>query len=492
MTPRPPSANQLDKLQEKVKQTIQAHRMCRQGDRILIGVSGGADSLALMYVLYDLAETLSVELGVCYLNHGLRPQAAEKEAVFVQEKATALGLPCLQGRAEINQDAGSVEERARIERYAFFKRTAKVNGYTKIAVGHHMEDNAESVLMHLLRGSGIRGLSGIAPVTHDGIIRPLINCRKADILAFLEAAGHTHMQDESNNDLRFQRNRVRHDVMPYLEQNFHPKVIETLNRTAALCREEEQWLQNRASAMIAELKMAIGPGSVALDLENLNRQARPMQRRIIREVLRQWQGHLKRLTAAHVESIIDMAFDENKGHGRLDLPNGIRAKRRGDQLTFTKTPHPRRRTSNCRITPYCYTIASIEDLPIQLDVTEAGCRLHFSIFTNQKSDSMFPAENQAVFFDLQELAFPLSIRNRRAGDRIHPFGLQGSQKLKQLLNDRKIAPSERDRLPLLVSGEDIVWVVGIRRATAAPVTAYTAQTLYVSVDFIHKSKKLFV
>ena len=448
MTLRPSSANRLNNLQEKVTQTIQAHQMCRQGDRILIGVSGGADSLALMYVLYDLAETLSVELGVCYLNHGLRPQAAEKEAVFVQEKAIALGLPCYQGLADISHEAGSVEERARIERYAFFKNTAHVNGYTKIAVGHHMEDNAESVLMHLLRGSGIRGLSGIAPVTHDGIIRPLINCRKADILAFLEAAGHAHILDESNDDRRFQRNRIRRDLIPHLEKNFHPKVIETLNRTAELCREEEQWLQNRASTILAELQVANGPDSVALDLNNLNHQARPMQRRIIREVLRQWQGHLKRLTAAHVEAIIETAH-AHMGQGRLDLPNGIRAKRQGDLLTFTKTPHPRKRSPTCRITPYCYTIASIEDLPIQLDVPEAACRLYFSIAATQKNDPMFPAENQTVFFDLQELAFPLSIRNRRAGDRIHPFGMQGSQKLKQLLNDRKIEIAERDRLPLL-------------------------------------------
>lgn len=450
------------------------------GDRVLIAVSSGPDSIALFYVLHHLAAGLGIQLAVAHLNHGLRPEAADQEAAFVNQLACYHGIPFHLERIQLDRHQGSLEERARTARYAFLHRVAAVQGYTKIALGHQLDDNVEAMLMHLLRGSGIRGLAGIPP-TRDGIIiRPLIQARRHQIVSFLKEHHYRWMEDASNQETRFVRNRIRHELLPYLGNAFNANIVETLNRTAALCREEEAWFQSYLAPMVKAVCHPEDSGKLCLHPQTVLETAPPIQRRIIREALRQWLGDLRRFGAVHIEALVDLLPDRQAGR-RLSLPNGITATRTGDRLCFEKT--------NCRppktkagATQFEYCVPADFHSPWTLHLPECGSTLIFTRRTLPEPSLFSRAHRHCAWFDLHALTFPLTVRNFRPGDRLAPFGMSGSQKVKKLLIDRKIPQHDRLRIPLLLDAEQILWVVGVRRATRAAITPRTTDVLCVEVS----------
>lgn len=475
-TPPPPS----DPLAAQVVRTIQRHAMLAPGDSVLVGVSGGPDSMALAHLLHTLAARWGLRLGVAHLDHGLRPEAAAQEAALVEALTRSLGMVCYKARIEALPARGSLEEQLRLRRYAFFKEIAAEHGYNKIALAHHADDNAEAVLMHLLRGSGIRGLAGIPPMRAPGIVRPLIAARRAEILAYLERHAIAYANDPSNADLGFERNRIRHEVLPQLSETFNPNLIRVLNRTAMICWEEECWLE-------AHLKTAMEQAIGALDDEHLDLRVpvlalwpRPMQRRILRMALRQWQGHLRRLGAEHIEALIRLLVPGKAGH--LHLPVKIIAERVNDELRFHHEIQPRRFRSHAPLQPYRYDLPWPLDLPLSLEIPEADCRLHFCMAPAPVPQALKSLHQQEIFMDPAQLNSPLWVRNFRPGDRLHPFGLGGHQKLKALFASRKIPRPQRHRIPLLLCGNDILWVVGLRRAAAAPVLPSTSLALRVRAE----------
>jgi len=202
-----------DPLILQAMRTIERFRMLQPGDKVLVGVSSGPDSVVLLHLLHTLAERFSIHLGTAHLDHGMRPCDSEAEGDLVQTLGGRLGIECHMGKLDAPVRQGSLEEQLRKERYAFFERITAAHGYTKIALGHHADDNAEAVLMHLLRGSGLRGLSGIPPVRDNTIIRPLIECRRCQILAYAKRHHLAYLLDASNLDARFERNKIRHNLI---------------------------------------------------------------------------------------------------------------------------------------------------------------------------------------------------------------------------------------------------------------------------------------
>jgi tRNA(Ile)-lysidine synthase len=454
--------------------------MLASEDSVLVGVSGGPDSMALAHLLHTLAARWGLRLGVAHLDHGLRPEAAAQEAALVEALARSLGMACHKARIEALPARGSLEEQLRLRRYAFFKEIAAEHGYNKIALAHHADDNAEAVLMHLLRGSGIRGLAGIPPMRAPGIVRPLIAARRTEILAYLERHAITYANDPSNADLGFERNRIRHQVLPQLIERFNPNLIRVLNRTAMICWEEECWLE-------AHLNNAMTQAIGALDGEHLDLRVpvlapwpRPMQRRILRMALRQWQGHLRRLGAEHIEALIGLLVPGKAG--RLHLPVKIIAERENDTLRFHLEVQPRSSRPHDLPSSYRYDLPWPLELPMSLDIPEANYRLYFCMVSAPEPQSLKTLPEQEIFLDPAQLHFPLCVRNFRPGDRLRPFGLEGRQKLKALFANRKIPRPQRHRIPLLLCGNDLLWVVGLRRAAAAPVSPSLSQALRVRAE----------
>lgn len=477
----------------QVAETICRFDMLAPQDRVLVAVSGGPDSMALVHALIILAPGLKVDLAIAHLNHGIRPEAAQREEAFVRNAAKGYGLPYYTDRIHLDVRLGSLEERARTERYRFLTHTAKANGYTKIAVGHHADDNAEALLMHLLRGSGNRGLGAIPPVRDHWIVRPLIQVRRSRISTFLAQRNIAYVQDESNEDIRFIRNRIRHRLLPFLEKEFNPNIVETLNRTALLCREEEVWFGSFLKPMLENIRKVTKDDHLCLKTGPMLTAPPAIQRRLIRHALIQWQGHLQRLTAVHVEAVIDllasMAADEFAGEStekQLNLPDGIVALISKAHLLFF-----RQKTKECPGTNdnfYTYSIESKRHLPARISIKACKGELLFTLDQPPPQDRLTDRQTHCVWLDADGIRFPLTVRNVRPGDRLSPFGMNGTQKVKKLLNNAKVPLRARRNTPLLVSGNDVLWVAGIRRSDKAPVTKTTREVLRVQFTASHIGK----
>jgi tRNA(Ile)-lysidine synthase len=460
--------------------------MLTRGDKVLIGVSGGADSVALLHLMVTLRPVMDLQLAVAHLNHGLRAASSDREAVFVKELSNKHNLLFHCEKIELDPHQGALEERGRRARYRFYRRLLHEHGYDKLALGHQADDNAESVLLHLLRGSGIRGLSGIPPKRDRVIVRPLIETSRSDIKAYLKCNGIAHVEDASNYDVRFQRNRIRHQLIPLLEREYNPNIRITLNRLAGLCRDEQTWLNTKLQPMLQRVLIDSGSQWLELRADSLLDAPPSVQRRLIRMALRSWIGDLKRMGLDHIDAVIDLIHHHSAG-SRLSLPRHIVAERTIDGLRFSKSETCGKDPSGVA-SGFNYTIALPPEQGLILQIPEAGCRLHITIAPLSVLDIQKKADKNVVWFDKDALDFPLTVRNHEPGDRLAPYGMQGTQKVKKVFIDRKIPRNRRGRIPIVTQDDTILWVAGVRRGAAAPVMDATQHVLKIEmVEFAHRT-----
>lgn len=465
---------------KRVIQTVERYDMFTFGENVLVGVSGGPDSMALLHILHTLAPTYGIRLAVAHLNHGLRPMDADNDESFVKQAAQKLELAFHRRQAKLSSKNGSVEEKARVARYAFFDDVMNAHGYTKIVLGHQKNDNAEAVLLHLLRGSGIRGLAGIPPVRDRRVVRPLIRLGRDEIMTYLKDHQISFVMDATNADPAYERNRIRHHLIPLLEKNYNTNIVDTLHRTADLCREEETWFNHHLQPLIGKVVSQLRHAYLELDNQVLSGESLAVQRRLIRGALNKWHGHLRRMGAYHIDTVISLIPAEAIGK-RVSLPNGITAERKTNCLCFSRGDQSDSSASSIPL-GFCYTVPAIESLPLAVDIPESDCRLIIEMDALSRSDDLPFHDSDRAWFDLDDLAFPLHIRSIKPGDRINPFGMQGSQKIKKLFIDRKIQVAQREKIPLLESQGILLWVIGIRRSNQAIVTKQTERLLCVKVE----------
>lgn len=444
---------------DKALRTVRRHGMLVGGETVLVGVSGGADSVALLHTLLALRPRLSLTLHVLHVHHGLRPEA-DAEAAFVESLGRRLGVPVTVERVQIfSESAESLEARARTGRYAAFRKWASVLSASRVALGHTADDQAETVLMRLLEGAGPRGLAGIPPV-RGPFIRPLIDIRRREIEAELERAGLGWVEDPSNRDPKFLRNRIRHDLLPFLSGAYNPQIVEALCRAGALARD----LVRDVEAVAArELDRLAGEeeGSVVLSRAALGTLPPGIGEEVLRQALIRFGE--RRPLRAWAQRALRMSLDVNS----------LRPLRLGGVWLEVSGDHVR--LSRGRTEPLTEA-----DLPVPGSITlpEVGLRLE-AWELEYPASYRPPAGPWTVAFDRAGLPGPLGVRSRLPGDRFRPFGAPGAKRLKAFLIDAKIPRWRRDRLPLLVAGGEIAWVVGVRRGAIAPVTASTRRILEV-------------
>ncbi len=472
---------------ETVKRTICEHKMLGSGAAILVGVSGGPDSVALLHILQNLTSEYGLRLAVAHLNHGLRKES-DDEAEFVASMSAGYGLACYTKKEDVSRyrhrNRLSLEEAARIRRYAFYDEIATRHHFDKVALGHQADDNAELVLMFMIRGSGPVGFAGIPPVRADRIIRPLIRLSRREILDYLEMVGLAYVTDRSNRDMRFMRNRIRNHLLPLLRGSYNPKISEALNRLAAIQREEQDWIEDIADTLYRDVRMTDDTHRLHLSVTQLVRQPAAAQRRIIRKAIGEIKGDLRRISFAHVKAAVDL-LSADRTNGMLDLPDGVILERMGNILRVSERSGSARPKPDAvaEIFPltFCYGVKKPDEAAVSVTVEEIDCRVIFSTVAAGTSENLRQAGQQVAFFDMNSLIFPLTLRNVRAGDRFRPFGMKGTQKIKKYFIDHKVPKEERRACPVLLSGDCIIWLVGLRSADDCRVTAVTREILRAEI-----------
>ena len=444
---------------DRVRATIRAHDLARPDTRLLVALSGGSDSVALAYLLAELAQRNELRVaGIVHLNHQLRP-AADDEETFCGELAARLGWRFEGGRADVaaraRAERRSIEDAARAARYEFFEQARLRLEADAIALGHTRDDQAETFLLRLIRGAGSRGLSGMHP-RRGHIIRPVLDCRRHALRSFLEERGVPSVHDESNDDVSIPRNRVRAELLPFLERRFNPSIVDVLADEARLAREEWDWIQRAARNVAAEIVSRPEKDVWLLDVSALERLPAALTRPIVRDALVRASGG-RSISFRHVEDALSLAFAPSPPRGSgatsggpIDGP-GVRMERRGQVVVLTTRGPADPAEANL----FRYSLS----IPGEVAVGEAGCVV--SAEAAALAGSAILSNAAVAVLQLDRCRMPLAVRNRRPGDRFRPLGLGGQKKLQDYFVDKKIPRARRDQVPLVVDETDrIVWVAG--------------------------------
>lgn len=459
-------------MEERVRALVRQHGLLRGGERVVVAVSGGADSVALLHLLWRWREELGLWLYVAHLNHRLRPEA-EQEAEFVRSLARDLGLPVTVGSADVRRAvrAGeSLEDVARRIRHGFLLSVADEVGADKVALGHQADDQAETVLLHLLRGSGASGLSGI-PWKRDRFIRPLLGVTRAEIEEYCRRHGLSYIRDPSNADPTFLRNRIRQELIPLLKRDYNPQIVEILGQTADILSEEDGYLEAQLDKYWPDLAAVEEPDRVALRASVLASLPLCLRRRALRRAhfaLVGRENHL--LSYRHVEQVLEvvLARPGREAH----LPQRVVVVHRNGLLVFRRAgeasgPEEVR-------WPVCRRLA----VPGRTEF--GGWVIEAKVYPAGEARPVLES-SQETECDLDRLPLPIFLRFWQPGDFFWPLGLSGRKKLQDFFVDAKVPRERRREIPLVVCREGIVWVVGYRLDERWRVRPETRQILRLTV-----------
>jgi len=441
----------VQRLAQTVLEYIREHELLKAGDRVGIAVSGGADSVALLRLLLELRKEIGIVLSAVHFNHKLRGVESEEDERFVAELARQHKLELLHEGGDVAAHAAekhvSLETAAREMRYRYFRHLLTQGCLSRIATAHTLDDQAETVLLKIVRGAGSRGLAGIYPQlpvpssqfsddVQPSIIRPLLGIRRREIEAYLHSLGQSWREDKSNRDLRHMRNRVRHGILPRLERYLNPAVREALADTAEIARAEEEFWEMEVARVLPSVWQAAG----ALNLSVLLPWPLALQRRVVRAAT---ESLGLRLDFQHVEEIL--ALSSNPA-GSAVLPDGWLVSRRTGELCFeSKGERP-------VVSDYEYRLP----LPGSVGVQETQSCFEALLVSGIAAEGYNPED----LLDRALLAKELKVRNWRPGDRFWPAHTKAARKIKELLQERHVTGPERKLWPVVVSGEDVVWVRG--------------------------------
>ncbi|HHY40823.1 MAG TPA: tRNA lysidine(34) synthetase TilS [Syntrophaceticus sp.] len=461
---------------EKVEQLLKRKNLISPEMRIVVGVSGGADSVALLSVLNDLAPKYSLKLYAAHLNHLLRKEAGE-DAAFVQRFARSLGIPAFVGYARVSRLSRiyklSIEEAGRKARYQFLRHVAKKVGAQRIAVGHHAGDQVETVIFHFLRGTGPAGITGI-PLQNREIIRPLLGVTKEEIEEFCCERGLEWRTDATNLTTEYLRNRIRVELLPYLRRFFNPQVDRAVLQLADIMSAENEFLEDLAQRLLRKMGQKGREGEIRIRLSDFLSLPLAVQRRLLRLLIKKSGAGLKDVGYQHYDNCISFLQESRLG-GEMHLPHSNRLFKESDYFWISAGGKQGKPAAMQQI-KRDLKIPGITEIP------ELGVTIQAEIKPYQVNFN-FPPENYQVCFDYDKIKLPLCVRTRQKGDRIRTFGLEGKKKLKKLFTELKIPLSERDLVPLVVSDGEICWVVGYKRGATAPVTEDTRQVLLLTAYF---------
>ncbi len=450
---------------QSISDAISQYNMLSDGDTVVIGVSGGADSIALLQVLYSIRNQLRLTIHAVHINHGLRGEDADNDQKFVEEFCQSRDIPChsfVVNVAELAQNKGlSFEEAGRHVRYESFEKIAKLYNANKIATAHHMNDNCETVIHNILRGSGTTGLSGIHPVR--GIyIRPFIKTSRNDIEEYLKSENIQWCTDKTNLDSIYTRNKIRLELIPYLKKSFNSSIESAITRLSLLCGDDDDYMHIQTVNVFNSICIH-SQDRIILKRDSFNNEHIALKRRLIRYALEKLNIPLKDVHMAHIDNCLKFIAESESGSAV--------------------------KISSCRVSieqsGICFS-SDCNDEPIGFSYNlEAGKNVFIKeiskIILSEYTDCYLKESKNVIYINADNITGPFEIRNRRPGDKITPFGMKGSKKLKDYFIDSKIDISIRNKIPLIVYNNEVVWIAGMAMSENYRITSDTKKILRIEI-----------
>ena len=477
---------------KRLSQELRSQDLLSPGDHVVIGVSSGPDSMALLHLLLKLNELDTRQAGssgwrlkfhVAHLDHRLRGDESDADAAFVQAAADSYSLRCSIEKRDIaklvEDGSGGVEEVARRERYAFFERVCLQTGAKVVAVGHHADDHAETILQRILRGTGIRGLAGIpqsrpiSPKSDVRLIRPLLRITRDSLRAYLADEGVAFREDSTNATVEPTRNRIRNVILPSIEELVNPQVRDALIRLGEQAQWTQEYLGETVQRTFESLIISHTDQELVLNVDALGRKSRIVQTELIRLGYRSFGLGEQDLSFSHLSAAIDLVADRASGK-QLQFPRGMTLEKRYHRLAFSLPSDEPREEIASEIAVHLpgRTVLPIRRLQIDcsvVELTEADIRR-----------LRHTTERMEEYLDIDAVHPPLVIRKRRPGDRFVPLGAPGSKSLSDFLIDSKVDPRERDRVAVLCDQLGPIWLVGHRIDDRVKLTGLTRRALKLS------------
>ena len=484
---------------ESIAAFIDQHRLFPPGGKVIVAVSGGADSLCLLHLLHRLCgpgkRYPAIHVQAAHLNHQLRGAASEQDAGAVAALASAWGLPLTVGSIDVpavaRREHRSIEDAARVARYRFLREVAQGQ---PIAVAHHADDQVETLLLHFLRGSGLPGVLGMQPRQRD-IIRPLLGVTHAQTVAYCQQHNIAALEDASNTDPAYTRNRIRHQLLPLLE-SINPGFRATLLRSAAVMRADFEYIEAQVDACWSRVMLSEQENSIAFQVDALAVLPVALQRHLLRRVTARLCDGQSPLEPRHY-ALIEQFLQEpaNRRARSLDLPQGLRVTRVMQNATFERLDSIEHMDGSEEL-PYNDGEEVILPIPGEISVPGTGWIARAEMLTGEvlekvkdglrREDAaevwkLLPATRYAVYIDAASIGKALRVRTRRLGDRLQPLGMHHEKKVQDILVDKHIARTERDAIPLFFSASHCIWLAGVTLDERVRLTSKTRHIVCLSI-----------
>lgn len=444
--------------------------LLRAGERVGVAVSGGPDSVLLLEFARALAREMGLVVSVVHFNHHLRGAESDADERFVREMATRLGVAFLRGEADVARVARekrrNLEATARELRYRFFFSLINRSRLDKVATAHTANDQAETVLLRLLRGAGARGLGGIYPALEGRVVRPFLGLTRAEIEAELARRNLTFRVDSTNLQARFRRNKVRRELLPWLQKEFNAEMVRLLKELADRTRDDEEYLEQQARERAQPWRVRDGEEE-RIPVRPLGKFPRALARRVLRQMIGAARGSLAGVSHRHIEALWRLATDAQSGRW-LMLPGNLVARRDFEWLVIGPV------SAGPASFDFSFSIVP----PAVVTVPQLGVTLQFKIVEQAEVGRAYNHEGKGCL-DVRKLPGELLLRNWRAGDRFWPVGCRRAQKLKELFRQHKIPTGQRKVWPVLESGKEIVWVRGFPAAASVAASPQASQVMMV-------------
>jgi tRNA(Ile)-lysidine synthase len=457
-------------LQRTIRATIEKYGMFDRGDKVVVALSGGPDSVALLHALNSLGSIYRLQLHAAHLEHGIRGEESLADMQFVESLCKDLAVPLSVEQVNVPELADSsrlsMEAVARKARYAFLNDVLKDTGAGKIATGHNANDQAETVMLNIIRGAGMAGLRGIRPAIENHIVRPLIEATREQIIAYLNEKQLKYVVDSSNLDEKHERNKVRHTLLPLVEKEFNPRIVESLARTAGVFSMVNEYIESK----VADAKSSCcrsEDGRFSIDLEALQGFPKAIKLFTLYSILRSLEGDEQVVSFDSLNAMLNLAIRSKSG-SRIDIGSGIVALKEYDRLVVGRD------------------LALAETYEVRLEVPgttrveQAGCEFEVEILNERPGTGEVYRSGDSAYFDFSEIELPLAARNWREGDKFVPFGLSGTKKVHDVFIDEKVRISERSKVPIVTDRDGIIWVAGVRRAERARITGETGTIMKIT------------